>query len=125
MTYQVTGPSGMRHKVEADMPDNLIAIKMWNGDVKPLLACARTVKKVVNFYKADELPGGYACTKCFPPDPALPKGATVVVQFDNGTQVILTSQGFYARCQRCTWVTREIVHARYVAEQAAKAHEEG
>lgn len=123
MTYQVTGPSGMRHKVDADMPDGDTAIKMWNGDVKPALVCSRTVKKVVNFYQADELPGRYACTGCFPPDLTLPKGAVVVKQFEN-TQVILTSQGFYARCTRCPWVTEEIVHARHTAEQAAKAHEE-
>lgn len=122
MTYQVTGPSGMRHRVAADMPDNDTAVKMWNGDVKPELACGRTVKKVVNFYQADELPGGYACAKCFPPDPTLPKGATVVVQLAN-TQVILTSQGFYARCTRCSWVTEEVMHSRFDAEQAAKGHE--
>jgi hypothetical protein len=123
MTYQVTGPSGMRHKVEADMPTGDTAIKMWQGDVKPLLSCGRKLAKVVNFYKADELPGRHACAKCFPPDPTLPKGATVVVQLAN-TQVILTSQGFYARCQRCPWVTEEIMHSRFDAEQAAKGHEE-
>lgn len=122
MTYQVTGPSGMRHKVEAGDPDKATAIKMWNGDVKPALACGRTLTKVVNFYKGDDLPGSYACSKCFPPDPTLPKGATVVIQLTN-TQVILTRMGFYARCQRCTWVTEETFHARYVAKQAAEAHE--
>ena len=123
MTYQVTGPSGMKHKVEADMPDSDTAVKMWNGDVRPALACGRSVKKVVNFYKGDDLPGGYACTKCFPPDPTLPKGAVVVLQLTN-TQVILTSQGFYARCQRCPWVTEEIMHSRHDADMAARAHEE-
>jgi hypothetical protein len=123
MTYQVTGPSGMRHKVGADMPGNDIALKMWKGDIKPPLVCNRKLAKVVNFYKGDALPGGYACTKCFPPDPTLPKGATVVVQLAN-TQVILTKLGFYARCQRCPWVTEEIMHSKYTAEQAAKGHEE-
>jgi hypothetical protein len=113
----------MRHKVEADMPGSDIAIKMWSGDVKPLLTCGRRMKKVVNFYQADELPGSYACSKCFPPDPSLPKGATVVVQLTS-TQVILTGQGFYARCQRCPWVTEEIVHARHQAHDAAKSHEQ-
>jgi hypothetical protein len=78
MTYQVTGPSGMRHKVEADMPAGDTGIKMWRGDVKPVLVCGRSLAKVVNFYQADELPGGYACSKCFPPDPTLPKGARTV-----------------------------------------------
>jgi len=112
----------MRHRVDLDMPDNTTAIKMWNGDIKPPLFCGRALKKVTNFYKGDALPGGYACTKCFPPDPTLPKGAVVVVQLTN-TQVILTKQGFYARCQRCPWVTEEIVNARHDAEQAAKGHE--
>jgi hypothetical protein len=121
--YQVEGPSGMRHRVDADMPDNATAIKMLNGDIKPPLACNRKLKKVVNFYKSDArmLPS-YTCSKCFPPDPTLPKGATVVVQLTS-TQVILTSQGFYARCQRCAWVTEGIMHSRHDAEQAAKAHE--
>jgi hypothetical protein len=113
----------MRHKVDADMPANDEALKILKGAV-PALACNRKLSKVVNFYKGDDLPGRLACTKCFPPDPTLPKGATVVVQLTN-TQVILTSQGFYARCQRCPWVTEEIVHSRYDAEQAAKGHEEG
>ena len=39
--YQVTGPTGMRHKVDADMPDNGTAIKMLNGDIKPPLDCGR------------------------------------------------------------------------------------
>lgn len=75
MTYQVTGPTGMRHKVDADMPTGDDGIKMWNGDVKPLLACGRKMKKVVNFYQGDDRPlASYACSKCFPPDPTLPKG---------------------------------------------------
>jgi hypothetical protein len=122
MTYQVTGPSGMRHRVDAAMPDNDTAVKMWQGDVKPVLACGRSLAKVVNFYQGDELPGGYACSKCFPPDPTLPKGSVVVVQLAN-TQVILTRQGFFARCQRCSWVTEETFHARHDAERAAKGHE--
>lgn len=122
MTYQVTGPTGMRHKVEADMPANDIALRMWKGDAVPALVCNRKLSKVVNFYKGDDLPGGYACPRCFPPDPSLPKGAVVVVQLTS-TQVILTSQGFYARCQWCPWVTEEIAHARHTAEQAAKSHE--
>jgi hypothetical protein len=114
----------MRHKVEGDEPDNATAVKMWKGDVKPALACGRSLAKVVNFYQGDELPGGHACSKCFPPDPTLPKGAVVVVQFTN-TQVILTGQGFYARCTslNCTWVT-DTVHARYQAERAARGHED-
>jgi hypothetical protein len=112
----------MRHKVEAGMPTGDVAIKMWNGDVKPLLACGRTLKQVVNFYQAEALPGGYACSKCFPPDPTLPKGATVVIQLA-GTQVILTGRGFYARCQRCPWTSGETVSARYTARSAAEGHE--
>jgi hypothetical protein len=122
MTYQVTGPTGMRHKVDAPMPTNDEALAIFKGAV-PVMACGRTLSKVVNFYKGGDLPGRLACSKCFPPDPTLPKGASVVAQFTN-TQVILTSQGFYARCQRCPWVTEEIVHSKYTAEQAAKSHEE-
>jgi hypothetical protein len=113
----------MRHRVDADPPDNATAVKMLNGDIKPPLACSRKLKKVVNFYEAGELPGGYACAKCFPPDPTLPKGATVVVQLTN-TQVILTRQGFFARCQRCAWVTEEVFNARHDAQAAAEGHEE-
>lgn len=122
MTYQVTGPSGMRHKVEAGAPDNDTAVKMWKGDVVPVLVCGRTLKLVVNFYPAEELPGGYACSKCFPPDPSLPEGATVVIQLER-TQVILAKQGFFARCQRCTWTSGETVSARYTARSAAEGHE--
>lgn len=122
MTYQVTGPSGMRHKVDADMPDNQTAIKMWQGDVLPVLVCGRPLKKVVNFYKGSDLPGGHACSKCFPPDPSLPKGAVVVERLNN-TQVILTKLGFYARCQRCPWVTEETFRGRHEARSAAKGHE--
>jgi hypothetical protein len=124
MTYQVTGPTGMRHKVEADMPDNDTAARMWKGDGVPALACGRKLSKVVNFYRDGEpVLARYACPRCFPPDPSLPKGATVVVQLTN-TQVILTGQGFYARCQRCPWVT-DTVNARHEAHAAAKSHEEG
>jgi hypothetical protein len=66
----------MRHRVDADAPTGDAVIKMWNGDVKPLLACGRTLAKVVNFYEPDELPGGYACSKCFLPAPALPEGTS-------------------------------------------------
>jgi hypothetical protein len=52
-----------------------------------------------------------------------PSGGTVVIQLAN-TQVLLTDQGFYARCERCPWVT-DIVHGKYQARQAAKSHEEG
>lgn len=55
--------------------------------------------------------------------PAPPKGSTVVIQLA-GTQVILTAQGFYSRCERCPWVTGEIVHARHQAHDAAKSHEQ-
>jgi hypothetical protein len=88
--------------------------------------CGRKLSQVVNFYTGDARPlASYACSKCFPPDPTLPKGCTVVIQLDK-TQVILSPLGFYARCTSpdCTWVSEGTVHARHDAEQAAKSHED-
>ena len=66
MTYQVDGPSGMRHRIDADMPTNDEALKILRGAV-PVPACGQRLSKVVNFHKSDArmLPS-YACSRCFP-----------------------------------------------------------
>lgn len=48
---------------------------------------------------------------------------TVVIELAN-VQVLLTDQGFYARCTRCPWVT-ETTHAKHVARRWAQEHEDG
>lgn len=53
--------------------------------------------------------------------PAPPVGMTTVYQGDH-TQVLITGNGFYARCERCAWVS-ELTHAKYQARQAADGHD--
>ena len=66
MSYQVTGPQGIRHRVDADMPSGDTAARMWRGQDMPELACKAKMSKVVNFYQGDESPGRHACSRCFP-----------------------------------------------------------
>jgi hypothetical protein len=66
MTYQVTGKSGIRHRIEAPMPDNDTALKMWKGEGVPVPVCGTQLSVVVNFYVPTDAVPATACRGCFP-----------------------------------------------------------
>ena len=66
MTYQISSKTGMRHIVEAEMPDSDAALKMWRGAELPTAKCGKAIQ-VVNFYEPGEMHINprYRCGRCF------------------------------------------------------------
>lgn len=66
VSYQISSKTGVRHAVEADMPDNMTALSMLKGRDLPVTRCGRRLHPV-NFYGPDEpvLRTRYQCACCF------------------------------------------------------------
>lgn len=63
--YQISSKTGMRHVVNADMPDNLSALKMLRGTELPAVQCNQKIQPV-NFYKPDyPCNPRWQCKRCF------------------------------------------------------------
>ena len=64
--YLISSSTGMRHKMDADMPDNDTALRMLKGQESPITVCGRRLTPV-NFYEADDtsIHPRYQCAGCF------------------------------------------------------------
>ncbi len=64
--YEVSSKKGMRHAIDAPLPDNDTVLRYWKGLDAPLAVCGRRIDPV-NFYEhGEEKRAQYRCGGCYP-----------------------------------------------------------